>query len=209
MTTAPTACGGINDISSTGTGEPARTPPAPTSRKPTSPLHSTQRAHHAAAMRATSTPRAPAAVTVAAHTPPPQQQPRPQSSTARAHATLHAARATRARIAPPPEQRRRTPRQQTPRTNDDTRRRKDAACPHGHKAEDADRWGKRKLGSRPGNGAPLRARARFPFPPMRAWLEQPHGRHHKAPPCILTTNARPTKRRARAKSTSITHTHPT
>ena len=25
------------------------------------------------------------------------------------------------------------------------------------------------------------------FPPMRAWLEQPHGRHHKAPPCILTT----------------------
>ena len=22
---------------------------------------------------------------------------------------------------------------------------------------------------------------------MRAWLEQPHGRHHKAPPCILTT----------------------
>ena len=25
------------------------------------------------------------------------------------------------------------------------------------------------------------------FPPMRAWLEQPHGRRHKAPPCILTT----------------------
>ena len=31
---------------------------------------------------------------------------------------------------------------QTPRTNDDARRRKDAACPHGHKAGDTDRWGK-------------------------------------------------------------------
>ena len=30
---------------------------------------------------------------------------------------------------------------------------------NGHKAEDADRWGTRKLGRRPGNGAPLRARA--------------------------------------------------
>ena len=28
---------------------------------------------------------------------------------------------------------------------------------YGHKAEDADRWGTRKLGVRPGNGAPLRA----------------------------------------------------
>ena len=28
------------------------------------------------------------------------------------------------------------------------------------------------------------------FPPMRAWLEQPHGRRHKAPPqpCVLTTS---------------------
>jgi len=47
---------------------------------------------------------------------------------------------------------------QAPRTNNDARRRKDAACPHGHKAGDADRWGKRELGRRPGNGAPLRAR---------------------------------------------------
>ena len=32
------------------------------------------------------------------------------------------------------------------------------------------------------------------FPPMRAWLEQPHGRHHKAPPkpCALTTNRQTT-----------------
>ena len=53
-------------------------------------------------------------------------------------------------------------RHQTPRTNDDARRRKDAACPHGHKAEDADRWGKkRKLGVRPGNGAPLRGSLPF------------------------------------------------
>ena len=121
-------------------------------------------------MRAPSTPRAPAAVTVAAHTPPPQQQPRPQRSTARARATLRAARTARARIAPPPAQCRRAPRHRTPRTNDDTRRRKDAACPHGHKAEDADRWGKRKLGGRPGNGAPLRARAASFFLPRERGL---------------------------------------
>ena len=32
--------------------------------------------------------------------------------------------------------------------------------------------------------------SRFLFPPIRAWLEQPHGRRHKAPPqpCALTTN---------------------
>ena len=71
-------------------------------RKPASPLHSTQRAHHAAATRAPSTPRAPVTVRVATHTPP-QQQPQPQSSTAREHATLHAAHAARARIAPPPK----------------------------------------------------------------------------------------------------------
>ena len=52
-------------------------------------------------------------------------------------------------------------------THDDE---KDAACPHGHKAEDADRWGKRKLGSRPGNGAPLRARAPSIFLPCERGL---------------------------------------
>ena len=36
-------------------------------------------------------------------------------------------------------------------THDDE---KDAACPHGHKAGDADRWGTAELGSRPGNGVP-------------------------------------------------------
>ena len=47
-----------------------------------------------------------------------------------------------------------------PSANDDARRRKDAACPHPHvhKAGDAGRWGTAELGSRPGNGAPLRAR---------------------------------------------------
>ena len=37
-------------------------------------------------------------------------------------------------------------------------------------------------------GPVVRAGGRLP-PPMRAWLEQPHGRHHKAPPqpCALTT----------------------
>ena len=60
----------------------------------------------------------------------------------------------------------------------------------GHKAEDADRWGTWILGRRPGNGAPLRARVAAFSPPMRAWLEQPHGRRHKAPPqsCAWTTH---------------------
>ena len=49
----------------------------------------------------------------------------------------------------------------TSATNDDARRRQDAACPHGHKAGDADRWGTRKLGCRPGNGAPLRTWVAF------------------------------------------------
>ena len=59
---------------------------------------------------------------------------------------------------------------QAPRTNDNARRRKDAACPHGHKAGDADRWGKRKLGERPGNGAPLRARVVVLFLPCERGL---------------------------------------
>ena len=43
---------------------------------------------------------------------------------------------------------------QTPRTNDDARRRKDAACPHGHKAGDAGRWGTSTLGRTPATGTP-------------------------------------------------------
>ena len=53
------------------------------------------------------------------------------------HPAQHAARRARAPAASTPH----APpnyRHQTPRTNDDARRRKDAACPHGHKAEDAD-----------------------------------------------------------------------
>ena len=45
-----------------------------------------------------------------------------------------------------------------------------ASCPHGHKAEDADRWGTRKLGVRPGNGAPLRARVVSFFLPCERGL---------------------------------------
>ena len=131
-------------------------------RKPTPPLPGTQRAHHATTAHALSTARTPDAAGVAAHTPP-QQQPQPQGSTTRTHAVLHAARTARARKAPPPEAVRPNSRHQTPLTNDDARRRKDAACPQGHKAEDADRWGKRKLGGRPGNGAPLRARGASSF----------------------------------------------
>ena len=42
--------------------------------------------------------------------------------------------------------------------------------------------------STPATGPVARA-GRCLHPPMRAWLEQPHGRHHKAPPqpCALTT----------------------
>ena len=44
---------------------------------------------------------------------------------------------------------------QKPRTNDDARRRKDAECPHEHKAGDADRWGTATLSRRSGNGEPV------------------------------------------------------
>ena len=106
----------------------------------------------------------------------------------------HAARRARAPAASTPHAPgHQTQAPETPRTNDDARRRKDAACPHGHhKAEDADRWGTWILGRRPGNGALLRARVSAFSPPMRAWLEQPHGRHHKAPPQPRAlTNTRP------------------
>ena len=72
-------------------------------KKPTPPRPGTQRAHHATTARALSTTRTPDAARVAARTPPQQQQPQPQGSTTREHATLHAARTARARIAPPQE----------------------------------------------------------------------------------------------------------
>ena len=69
------------------------------------------------------------------------------------HAALHAARTTRTRIAPPPEEAAPpTSGHQTPRTNDDARRRKDAACPNGHKAGDADRWASENGGFAPATG---------------------------------------------------------
>jgi len=41
----------------------------------------------------------------------------------------------------------------------------------------------------PRQRGPVARAGGFLLPPMRAWLEQPHGRHHKAPPqpCALTT----------------------
>ena len=113
----------------------------------------------------------------------------PLCCAARTPRTPHAALALLLLLLVPRTHRATKPRHQTPYTNDDARRRKDAACPYGHKAEDADRWGTWILGGRPGNGAPLRARVPAFSPPMRAWLEQPHGRRHKAPPqpCALTT----------------------
>ena len=67
------------------------------------------------------------------------------------HAALRTARTAPARPAPPLVATPPTP-DTTLRTNDDARRRKDAACPHGHKAGDADRWGTATLGDRPCNG---------------------------------------------------------
>ena len=93
----------------------------------------------------------------------------PAASLLRGTHPAHAARRARAPAASTPH----APpnyRHQTARTNDDARRRKDAACPHGHKAEDADRWGTRKLGVRPGNGAPLRARVASFFLPCERGL---------------------------------------
>ena len=62
-------------------------------------------------------------------------------------------------------------RRQTSRTNDDERRRKDAACPQGHNAGDADRWGTATLGGRPGNGG-----AALFLPCERGSHTPPHGR---------------------------------
>ena len=140
-------------------------------RKPASPLHSTQRAHHAAATRAPpSTPRAPVNVRVATHTPP-QQQPRPQSSTAREHATLHAAHTARARIAPPPEAA--PPKSKAPDTTHERRRTTTKRCCVPTRALSRRR---RSMGqaenlvAAPGNGAPLRARATSLFLPCERGL---------------------------------------
>ena len=48
-----------------------------------------------------------------------------------------------------------------------------------------------RTGVPPRQRGPVALAGRFPPPPMRAWLEQPHGRHHKAPPqpCALTTTS--------------------
>ena len=49
--------------------------------------------------------------------------------------------------------------------------------------------GEARTGVPPRQQDPVARAGAFLPPPMRAWLEQPHGRHHKAPPqpCALTT----------------------
>ena len=174
--TAPTTCGGISDISSTGTGraharrlssdttprpktgqEASLTPPWHPAR---APCNRRSRTFHDTRARRRESRSAHATAAAAAAT----EQHRAQAR--RPARRVHRARShsTAAEAAPP------SSRHQTPRTNDDARRRKDAACPHGHKAEDVDRWGKRKLGSRPGNGAPLRVRTTFFFLPCERGL---------------------------------------
>ena len=71
-----------------------------------------------------------------------------QGSTTHTHTALRAARTARARTAPPPVAEPPNSRHHARTTTHDDE--KDAACPHGHKAGDADRWGTATLGVRHG-----------------------------------------------------------
>ena len=77
---------------------------------------------------------------------------------------------------------------QTPRTNDVRRTTTKRCCVPTTRAQSRRRrsMGYGDTGPPP---PPPRQRGRRPVPPMRAWLTQPHGRRHKAPPqpCALTT----------------------
>ena len=160
-------------------------------RKPASRLRRARRAHHAAATRAPSTPRAPATVTAAAHTPP-QQHPQPQNSTAHEHATLHAAHAARTRIAPPSEAA--PPNSEASGNTHERRHATTKRCCVPTRAQSRRRrsMGHVKTWCTPRQRGPVARAGVLLLPPMRAWLEQPHGRRHKAPPqpCALTTNKR-------------------
>ena len=103
------------------------------------------------------------------------------------HAALRTAHRThRARARPAPPLVATPPTPDTTHERHDARRRKDAACPQGHKAGDADRRGTEELGLRRGNGV-----SAFLLPCERGSHRRTvHGRRHKAPlqPCALTTN---------------------
>ena len=82
---------------------------------------------------------------------------------------------------------------QTPNTTHERRRTTTKRCCVPARAQSRRRrsMGHVSTGRPPRQRGPVaRAGARL-SPPMRAWLKQPHGRHHKAPPqpCALTTKA--------------------
>ena len=195
--TAPATRGGINDIPSTGTGGAhAHRPSSDATPRPqlgqetnlTPPWHPARTPHnhractfHGKHARHRESRSAHAAAAAAAATGQHHARARrPARRTHRAHTYSTAARRSAAEL-------------QAPRTNDDARRRKDSACPQEHAQRSRRRrsMGHASTGRTPRQRGPVeRAGVRL-SPPMRAWLKQPHGRHHKArpQPCALTTRA--------------------
>ena len=111
----------------------------------------------------------------------------PTCAPAREHAALRAARTARKRLAPPPNKNRR----RTPGATHEQRRATTKRCcvPAWAQSRRRRSMGQAKTGRSPRQRGPVARAGARPFPPMRAWLDQPHGRHHKAPPqpCALTT----------------------
>ena len=193
-TTAPTTCGGINDTPSTGTGGGhARRSSSDATLRPqlgqeanlTPPWHParTPRNHHARTLhgeharhresRSAHAAAAAAAATGQHHA----RARRPARRTHRAHTHSTATGSSAADL-------------QAPHTNDNVYDDEKMLRAHmGTKPETPIDGASENSGQSPRQRGPVvRAGGRLP-PPMRAWLEQPHGRHHKAPPppCALTT----------------------
>ena len=118
----------------------------------------------------------------------------PAASLLRGTHPAHAARRARAPAAstphaPPGHQ------TQTPDTTHERRRTTTKRCcvPTWAQSRRRRSMGNAKTGASPRQRGPVARAGGLPFPPMRAWLEQPHGRRHKAPPqpCALTTSTSP------------------
>ena len=189
MAAAPTARGGADNISSTGTGGPHAHLPGSSARtargsdeRPTPPLPGAQRARPLALLLVLSFmffASAPARARACA----------PACAPAREHAAPRAARTARKRLAPPPNKNRR----RTPGATHEQRRATTKRCcvPTWAQSRRRRSMGQAKTGRSPRQRGPVARAGARPLPPMRAWLEQPHGRRHKAPPqpCALTTKS--------------------
>ena len=104
----------------------------------------------------------------------------PACAPAREHAALRAARTARKRLAPPPNKnRRRTPGATHERQRATTKR---CCVPSWAQSRRRRSMGQAKTGRSPRQRGPVARAGARPLPPMRAWPERPHGRHHKAPP---------------------------